>query len=115
MQIPVKFTAKMAGIILLASSPLPVVFASSASAATETTASAEQLLASAPCIVTGYSLHASEEMAVDSIGSDEVENLVYSGCSSAKWQKKKKTWKYQNRKLVVIANSNGYIVSAWRL
>lgn len=69
--------------------------------------------ASAPCVVTGYSLHAMDEMAADRIGSDQVENVVHSTCSRARRQSNN-TWRYTNGKITVIANNNGYIVTVWR-
>jgi len=66
-----------------------------------------ELRAGAPCVVTGYSLHAQQEMDKDHIGSDYVENVVYEYCRRATWQKHKKTWRYTDRKIVVIANTNG--------
>lgn len=75
--------------------------------------SAISIAAGAPCIVTGYSLHAEEEMAADSITSDQVESVVHSTCSKARKQSNG-TFKYTNGKITVIANSNGYIVTVWR-
>lgn len=67
----------------------------------------------APCIVTGYSWHAEQEMAADHIGSDYVEHVVYTRCRTARRQSNG-TWKYTDGKIAVIANNNGYIVTVWR-
>ncbi|MFK8906948.1 DUF4258 domain-containing protein [Streptomyces sp. YS-3] len=72
-----------------------------------------QLPAGGPCIVTGYSYHAQQRMAERRISSDEVENLVYSTCGKARKQSDG-TWKYTGRKLIVICNDNGYVVTLWR-
>ncbi|GAA3037647.1 hypothetical protein [Streptosporangium longisporum] len=72
-----------------------------------------QIEAGAPCIVTGYSLHAAEEMAKDSITGDQVEDIVYTTCSRAVKQSNG-NWKYTKGKIVVICNNNGYVVTAWR-
>ncbi|MEO5875295.1 MAG: hypothetical protein ABIS86_05080 [Streptosporangiaceae bacterium] len=69
--------------------------------------------AGASCIVTGYSLHADQEMAADGISSDYVEQVVYQQCRSAKKQGNG-TWKYTTKYITVIANSNGYIITVWR-
>jgi hypothetical protein len=70
-------------------------------------------LASAPCVVTGYSLHAMDEMAQDHIGSDYVETVVHNTCHGARKQKNG-TWLYTDGKITVIANNNGYIVTVCR-
>lgn len=90
--------------------------AQAANAAVElgtTTTGSVVILASAPCIVTGYSLHAMQEMAADHIGSDQVETVVHNTCSRARKQSNG-TWKYTDGKITVIANDNGYIVTVWR-
>ncbi|MBB5912546.1 hypothetical protein BJY24_001413 [Nocardia transvalensis] len=72
--------------------------------------------AGAPCVVTGYSWHARQEMAAENITSDYVEQVVLNTCHSAKWQKGNKTWKYTTGRggLSVVANGNGYVVTVWR-
>ncbi|WP_182873783.1 DUF4258 domain-containing protein [Microbispora sp. H10670] len=100
---------------LLSASAL-LVATPAAIAATATTSQAGsgvQILAGAPCIVTGYSLHAAEEMAKDSITGDQVEDVVYTTCSRAVKQTNG-NWKYTKGKIVVICNNNGYVVTAWR-
>lgn len=69
---------------------------------------------SAPRTVTGYTNHALEEMAADRIGKPQVENLVATRYSNASWQKKQKTWKYTDGRIVVILNTRGSVVTAWR-
>lgn len=71
------------------------------------------LLAGAPCIVTGYSAHALEEMARDSIGTDTVEDIVYRTCSKAVKQKNG-NYKYTTASIVVVCNPQGRVVTAWR-
>jgi hypothetical protein len=114
--------SKLTGILVAgASAPLFVlVGAGAANAATPVSPAVNrvqpaELQAGAPCVVTGYSLHAQQEMAKDHIGSDHVENVVHDYCHRATWQKSKKTWRYTDRRIVVIANVNGYVVTAWRL
>lgn len=70
------------------------------------------ILASAPCIVTGYSLHAMQEMTADHIGSDQVETVVHNTCNRARRSNGK--WRYTDGKITIIANNNGYIVTVWR-
>ncbi|WP_329079855.1 MULTISPECIES: hypothetical protein [unclassified Streptosporangium] len=72
-----------------------------------------QIKAGAPCIVTGYSLHAAEEMLKDSITGDQVEDIVYITCSRAVKQSNG-NWKYTKGKTIVIRNNNRYVVTAWR-
>jgi hypothetical protein len=69
--------------------------------------------AGAKCFVSGYSYHAQQQMAARRITSDHVENVVHSTCSRAKKQSNG-TWKYTDRKITVIANDNGYVVTVWR-
>jgi hypothetical protein len=71
------------------------------------------ILVSAPCIVTGYSLHAAEEMEADSLTADTVEDVVYNTCSRARRQSNG-TWKYTQGRITVVCNDNGYVVTAWR-
>lgn len=70
-------------------------------------------MAGASCIVTGYTLHAEEEMSKDSISSDQVEDVVYDTCSKAKKQSNGR-YKYTNGKITVIAEPSGYVVTVWR-
>ncbi|MFD1044438.1 hypothetical protein ACFQ1S_01940, partial [Kibdelosporangium lantanae] len=71
------------------------------------------ILAGASCIVTGYTLHAEQEMAADSITSDHVENVVHNTCSRAKKQSNGR-YKYTDGKITVIAEPSGYVVTVWR-
>ena len=67
----------------------------------------------APCLVTGYSYHAQQEMAADGISSDYVEQVVHDTCGSAKRQGNG-NWRFQTRYITVITNNNGYVVTVWR-
>lgn len=69
--------------------------------------------AGAPCLVSGYSIHAAEEMAKDRISAEQVEDIVFTTCRRAVKQKNG-NWKYTKGKIVVICNNNGYVVTAWR-
>lgn len=70
--------------------------------------------AKAPCVVTGYTLHADQQMASRRITSDYVENVVYKYCSRAKFRASNSTWQYSDGKIVVSANSNGYVITVIR-
>lgn len=71
-------------------------------------------LPGAPCVVTGYSFHAQQQMAARKITSDEVESLVHYTCNSATWQgPPKNTWLYLGKRIGVAANDNGYVVTAF--
>jgi hypothetical protein len=67
----------------------------------------------ASCVVTGYTLHAMQEMAADGIGSDYVEDVVHSKCSSARKQSNGRYF-YTDGKIVVIAEPDGYVVTVYR-
>jgi hypothetical protein len=66
----------------------------------------------ASCIVTGYSLHAQEQMAARGITSDEVENVVYYGCDRAVPQSNG-TYRYDGQRIGVSVNPAGYVVTAY--
>jgi hypothetical protein len=69
--------------------------------------------ASAPCFVSGYSLHAMDEMSADRIYSNQVENVVLDTCNRARKQQNG-NWNYTDGNITVIANDDGYIVTVWR-
>ncbi|TNC23419.1 hypothetical protein [Amycolatopsis alkalitolerans] len=71
------------------------------------------IMAGASCVVTGYTLHAEEEMANDSITSDHVETVVHNYCSRARKQKNGR-YKYTDGRITVIAERSGYVVTVWR-
>lgn len=105
----------MAGLIRICVSVLAAFFIATgiAQAAPPEPAQQLQVQAGAPCFVSGYSLHAQEQMAARRITSDHVENVVHGTCSRAKRQSNG-TWKYTDRKITVVANNNGYVVTVWR-
>jgi Tfp pilus assembly protein PilV len=72
------------------------------------------VLASAPRFISGYSYHCSTEMAIDSITGPEAQHVVSTKYSSARYDKKKASWKYTGSKIVVVLNNNGFCVTAWR-
>jgi hypothetical protein len=69
----------------------------------------------APCVVTGYTLHAEQQMAARNISSDQVENVVHDTCSRATWRPSNSTWQYTDGRIRVSANTNGYVVTVIRL
>ena len=88
--------------------------AAAAGAAPVTAAAPAIRAAGASCIVTGYTLHAEEEMAKDSIGSDYVETVVHNTCHQAKKQSNGR-YRYTDGRIVVIAEPTGYVVTVYRL
>jgi hypothetical protein len=76
---------------------------------------AVQAAAGAPCVVTGYTLHAQQQMAARNISSDQVENVVHDTCSRATWRQSNSTWQYTDGRIRVSANTNGYVVTVIRL
>lgn len=104
----------LAGIAIMLTTGLgPAQIANATVESGTTPASTTTVLAGAPCIVTGYSLHAEQEMAADHITSDHVETVVYNTCSRAKKQSNGR-YKYTDGKITVIAEPSGYVVTAWR-
>lgn len=103
----------MAGLIRMCAAVLAALFIATGTAQAALPEPVLQVQAGAPCFVSGYSLHAQEQMAARRITSDHVENVVHGTCSRAKKQSNK-TWKYTDRKITVVANGNGYVVTVWR-
>ncbi|WP_214408481.1 DUF4258 domain-containing protein [Sphaerisporangium fuscum] len=117
MRTSTKSAVRLAGITLSAAAAfgfMPVGTATAASAPFSASTQETSLLAGAPCIVTGYSSHALDEMAADHIGTETVENIVYNTCSRARKQSDG-TYKYNaGGKIVVICNAQGRVVTVWR-
>jgi hypothetical protein len=48
------------------------------------------------------------------ISGPEAQHVVSTKYSSARYDKKKASWKYTGSKIVVVLNNNGFCVTAWR-
>lgn len=78
------------------------------------TVSASRAAAStAPCIVTGYTLHAKERMVEKHVTTKDVETIVHDTCRQAVYQPNGR-YKYTVGKVGVIALPSGYVVTVWR-
>jgi hypothetical protein len=103
----------VAGFAIMLVTAAGTVELANAAQAPATSQAPVSIMAGASCIVTGYTLHAEQEMAADSIGSDYVETVVHNTCGKAKKQSNGR-YKYTDGKITVIAEPSGYVVTVWR-
>jgi hypothetical protein len=103
-----------AGAVLILATGLGAPQFANAAVVTEAAPASSAIpMAGASCIVTGYTLHAEEEMAKDRITSDQVETVVHNTCRNARKQSNGR-YKYTDGKITVIAEQTGYVITVWR-